>query len=107
MNRYLVLIHFASKAARTADEAQLMIRVRDAVRSGLQECEAVLTSPAALAFCGLSALSPEELWSAMRVPLASQDNLSIIELGREIVTTHPGLTSWQARTRWMKAPGRS
>lgn len=105
MNRYLVLLHFASKIARNEDPDARLVPINEAMRRELQDCECTLSSEVALAFCGVSAKSADELLGSLRIRVLRQDNLSIIELGTEIVTTHPGLAAWQARTAWIPRKG--
>lgn len=101
MKRYLVLVHFASKFSRESDSVARMQSIMEAVRRSLDDCETAMTSEFGVAVCGLSARSATDLWTALQLPVFRQDNLSVIELGAAIATTHPGLAAWQARTAWL------
>ncbi len=107
MHRYLVLIHFASKWTRD-DIATIGPKVIAAVRGALDDSETVLTTPQAIGVCGVSSKSARELWTALQLPLFRQDNVSVVTLGEDVVTTHPGFSEWDSRTRWLSrmAPGR-
>ena len=101
MNRYLVLIHFASRWSREKDPAARGAQVLAAIRGVLDDCETVLTEDHAIGVCGLSRKSAREVWAALQLPVFRQDNLSVISLGRDISTIHPGFADWDARTRWL------
>jgi uncharacterized protein (DUF1684 family) len=101
LKRYLVLIHFASRISRNPEVASQVRAIRDIVRRELGDAEAILNAETALAFCGMSALDAHGLWKALRLPIAGEDTLSVIEISANIASSHPGLSSWQVQTRWL------
>ncbi len=108
MARYLVLLHLASPSSRDKATAPARFKlIHETVNASLQECEAVLTSPAALGFAGVSGKTAREVWQGLNALLAPQDNLSVIELGRDIATTHPGLQKWDSNTIFLTKTDKS
>lgn len=101
MNRYLVLIHLASKPSREKGMSELGPTLISAIRGALDDCETILTAPQALGVCGLSAKPPREIWDSLRVLLRAEDNISVVAVGADVVTSHPGFADWDGRTRWM------
>jgi hypothetical protein len=101
LKRYLVLIHFASKISRNPEAASQVRAIRDMVRRELRDAEAILNAETALAFCGMSALDAHGLWKALRLLIAREDTLSVIEISTNIASSQPALSSWQVQTRWL------
>ncbi|WP_167735679.1 MULTISPECIES: hypothetical protein [unclassified Herbaspirillum] len=94
--KYLVLVHLASKITRN-DLPAIATAVLQAIKSNLDDVEAVLTSEAAIAMTGLSSAGSDSIFRAIGSALRSGDNLSVLELGDDIVTSHPGLATWRNR----------
>ncbi len=95
-DRYLVLIHFAAKVTR-ANLSEVAVQVTRAVRTTLQNSEAICSTSASVAFVGESRASADSLFRLLASDLRPGDNLSIFSLGEGIATSHPGLHRWAHR----------
>jgi hypothetical protein len=103
MKRYLVLIHLAAKFEKL-ELVERSTALLQAMKFNLDDMAPVLTAEKGFAFVGTSnEADASALWKKIVVStkLARQDNISVIELGRDIVTTHPGLSQWQSETRFL------
>jgi len=96
--KYLVLVHLASKITRN-DLHAIATTVLQAIKSNLDDVEAVLTSEAAIAMTGMSGNGSDSIFRGIRSALRSGDNLSVLELGDDIATSHPGLGAWRDQQR--------
>jgi len=94
--KYLVLVHLASKITRN-DLPAIASAVLQAIKSNLDDVEAVLTSEAAIAMTGLSGSDRDSIFRNIAAGLRSGDNLSVMELTGSITTSHPGLHAWMGR----------
>jgi hypothetical protein len=92
--RYLVLVHFAARLTRE-NISQVAGNVAASIRLNLGNTEAVITSDAMVGIAGTSANEPADIFREIAKDLRRGDNLSVIELGTRITTSHPGLHSWQ------------
>ncbi|WP_443113332.1 hypothetical protein [Herbaspirillum seropedicae] len=97
-SRYLVLINFAAKLSRQHLSAVSAV-TNSTVRSALGDCEAIFVSEMAVAFVGLSGEEPGHLFKLMAARLREGDHLSVIALGNELMTSHPGLMGWYVRQK--------
>lgn len=99
MNRYLVLIHLAAKTD-TATPAQRAISLHSAMNALLDEMETVLTSDKGFAFACVSPKSSADLWKSVTGAFKHwpQDNITVLEVGSDITSTHRGVQNWQAKT---------
>lgn len=99
MKRYLVLVHLAA-AFPKAELTTRAAAMHAALKSTLDTMETVLTADRGFAFACLSAKPAAELWKSIvaQGTFARQDNISVVELGFDICTTHPGLASWHQQT---------
>ncbi|MBP1316318.1 hypothetical protein [Herbaspirillum sp. 1130] len=108
--RYLVLVHLAAKPTRK-HLTDVAIQLGATIKSNLRQCEAVCLTATSLAFVGESPLSADSLFRQMAAGLHSGDNLSVLALGNEFATTHPGLYAWarlrSAQEHRMPTPARS
>ena len=95
---YLVLVKFAAVLSRD-NLATVAPAVRAAVSQSLSSTEAIFTSIAAVAFVGKSTAQADSLFRLIGPGLHPGDELSVIELGREIATSHRGLHNWAERLR--------
>lgn len=91
--RYLVLIHLAAKASRE-NLPCVASQLGDSIRNNLSNSEAICTTPVSLAFVGLSPASADSLFRSIAAALRPGDNLSVMELGKAITTSHPGVRRW-------------
>lgn len=102
MKRYLVLVHMAAAFPKTelVTRATAMHR---AMKSLLDDMETVLTADKAFAFTCVSSKTSKELWTAIvaAAVFGRQDNISVLELGYDISTTHPGLSGWNQTTGFL------
>lgn len=92
--RYLVLVHFASRLTRD-NLTSIATCVVKAVRENLENTEAVMTSDTAVAMIGNSAADPKSLFREIGTCMRSGDNLSILSIGDNVITSHPGLANWR------------
>jgi hypothetical protein len=92
--KYLVLVHFAARLTRE-NLSQVAGGLATTIRRNLENCEAVLTSDAMVAMIGLSLAKPEDIFRSIAGDLRRGDNLSVLEVGAEVITSHPGLAAWQ------------
>lgn len=87
--KYLVLVHWASKGSRNNLE-HVARHLNDALKMNLSGTVTVLTSIAAVAVMGMSSKTAAQLFSEIAPCLYTGDNLSVMELGDDIATSHPG-----------------
>lgn len=95
-DRYLVLIHFAAEATRS-NLSEVAVQVTRAVRSTLQNSEAICSTSSSVAFVGESRASADSLFRSLAGDLRPGDNLSVLSLGQGIATSHSGLHKWATR----------
>lgn len=95
MKRYLVLVHLAAKIEK-ADLATRATALLRALQQNLDNMETVLTAEKAFAFAGTSHKTANELWTLIgkAAALARQDNITVLEVGSDICTTHLGFQKW-------------
>lgn len=95
MKRYLVLVHLAAKFEKVdlAIRATALLR---AMQQNLDNMETVLTAEKAFVFAGISSKSAKEIWTAIGTAAVTgrQDNITVLEVGSDICTTHHGFQKW-------------
>lgn len=99
MKRYLILIHLAAKT----EEVPLPKRVlslHTAMSTLLDDMETVLTSDKGFAFVCTSPKTAADLWKAVVASFKNwpQDNITVLELGFDITSTHRGVQQWNSKT---------
>lgn len=99
MKRVLVLIHFASKLSRE-NMATVGVRVAPIVRDNLGNFAGVFSSDIAFGCVGTTDKGIDELVKTLiqALSLKSGDNVSVLELGMSIISTHRSLMEWQGQT---------
>lgn len=99
MKRYLVLVHLAAAFPKT-ELVQRATAMHSALKRLLDDMETVLTAEKAFAFACFSDKTAQELWKSITSAaiFGRQDNISVVEVGLDIFTTHPGLAAWQSKT---------
>ncbi len=99
MKRYLVLVHLAAAFPKTEFVARATA-MHGAMKSLLDNMETVLTAEKAFAFACVSDKSATDLWKAIigAAVFGNQDNISVVEVGFDISTTHKGLMAWNRET---------
>lgn len=65
------------------------------------DAEAVLSTEQACIFCVTDSVSAHDVFKKVAGGLARPDQLSIVEVGRDIASSHPGLQKWHGDTRWL------
>jgi|GEM_PF-2197801 len=102
MKRYLVLVHLATAFPKTEFAARATA-MHKAMTSLLDNMETVLTAEKAFAFACVSEKSSKELWAAIvaAAVFGRQDNISVLEIGYDISTTHAGLSGWNQSTGFL------
>ncbi len=108
MKRVIVLVHFASKLSREQMGAT-GLRVAQALRARLGHFAGVFTSDIAMGAVGTTDSSCSDLMQALLkdMQLPRGDNISVMELGMSVVTTHSGLSQWQGQTDFVAFLGGS
>lgn len=108
MKRVLILIHFASKLNRQT-MAPTGARLAPLVMAQLQDSAGVFTSDIALGVTGITHQPSDALLRSLvaSLGLTTGDNISVLELGPVIISTHPGLTSWANRTQMVSVRAES
>ena len=66
----------------------------------IPKAEAVFTDPDAVAFAFVDSVGAKGAWDKLNEGLSRGDQLSVLELGEQIMTIHPGLMEWNVKTRW-------
>lgn len=104
MKRVLVLIHFANKLTREA-MAPMGVKAAAAIKARLQRCAGVFSSDIAFGFVGVATGDTGDLLKALvkDICLKTGDNISVMELTTDIISTHPGLMEWQGSTVMVSA----
>lgn len=99
MKRVLVLIHFTAKREGAAF-LQIGKTAIAAVQSNLTDSAAFLNSNICFGFVGFTPLEVSDLHKVLAKAIAPKigDNISVLELDDNIISTHPGLMEWQATT---------
>jgi hypothetical protein len=100
MKRVLVLINLAAK--RSPEELAATARsVLSAMQTNLDQMETIFTSTVAFGFVGVTSKDFSELHKTLNkgTNLRSGDNISVMELGILVISTHPGLHSWNGATQ--------
>ena len=69
------------------------------MRSVYPEAETVFTDAHAVAFAFVDSVGAKEAWDKLNKGLLRGDQLSVLQLGEQIVTRHPGLMEWNVKTR--------
>lgn len=108
MKRVLILIHFASKLTRE-NMGPMGIKAASCVKAQLDDFAGVFSSDIAFGFVGVTTADTSDLIKALikDIGLKTGDNISVMELTENIISTHPGLMEWQAATSFVAALGRS
>jgi hypothetical protein len=91
--KYLVMVHIASRLNRS-NLAVAAQQIAGAIQSNLFGCEAVMTSEICICVVGSADADAGGLFAAIAPGLRSGDNLSVIEMGEAVMTSHPGLAQW-------------
>ena len=106
--RVLVLVHFAAKrdGAGFVNIGKAPVA---AIQQELMEPTAFLNSNICFGFAGVSRLDVGELHKALSKAIGPRvgDNVSVLELDDNIISTHPGLMEWQAKTVRLSPPEQS
>lgn len=93
---YIVLVHFAAKLSRQ-NLAAIAPGVNAAIRSALSDCEPVLVGDTCVAFLGSAQSAAPAIFKEVASGLRLGDHLSVIELGDDLVTSHPAALAWHLR----------
>lgn len=104
MKRVLVLINLAAK--RTDAELISIGRTTlSAMQAQLDQMATVFTSISAFGFVGISNKDCKELLTTLdkQLGLRSGDNISVLELAENVISTHRGLMEWQSATVMVSA----
>lgn len=104
--RYFALIYLqthssreaAQRSAEAAENAQKLVTH---VRSIYPDAEAIFTHPNAVIFALMDSVPADDVWKKLAPGLRGNDLLSVVEVGRDIVANHPGLATWNSRTRFL------
>jgi hypothetical protein len=104
VKRFMAVVHLRSPWSRPGikptdqppqeDAARFATRVR----SCYPEAEAILSIEHGCIFC-LTDSSAKEVWKKLAPGLFRTDNLSILEIGSDVCSSHPGLQQWDWLTR--------
>jgi hypothetical protein len=103
--RYFALIYLqtaatraaAERAAESGEEAQKLVRH---VRSIYPEAKAVFTHPNAAIFAFVDSASAEGIGRKLAPGLGAGTVFSIIPVGTDVWTNHPGLQAWMRDTKF-------
>lgn len=100
MKRVLILIHFANKLTRD-NLAMTGAKVAPCVTANLDECAGIFSSDIAFGFVGVTQKDISDLLKTLikAIGLKTGDNISVIELTENIISTHPGLMQWNGATQ--------
>ena len=98
MKRFLVLIHLAGKTADSP--AQRMAKLHSTLTSMLDDAECAFTSDKGFAMACTSPKTDEALWKSLveACKLVTQDNITVMELGLSITSSHRGVRQWASKT---------
>lgn len=107
MKRVLVLIHFANKLTRE-NMGPMGLKAASCTKARLDNFAGVFSSDIAFGFAGVTALGTGELLKALikEIGLKTNDNISVLELTEDIISTHQSLMEWQAATSYVSALSR-
>lgn len=107
MKRVLVLIHFANKLTRE-NMAPMGLKAANCVKARLDNFAGVFSSDIAFGFVGVTSQSTDELLKALvkDIGLKSGDNISVLEMTENIISTQASLMEWQAATSFVAGLGR-
>lgn len=108
MKRVLVLIHFASKLTRE-NLGPMGLKAASCAKARLENFAGVFSSDIAFGFAGVTTMDTGDLLKALwkDIGLKTGDNISVLELTENIISTHQGLMEWQMATSFVAALGRS
>ena len=108
MKRVLVLIHFASKLTRD-NMAAAGLKAATCTKARLDNFAGVFSSDIAFGFAGVTAMDTSDLLKALwkDIGLNTGDNISVLELTENIISTHQGLMEWQSATGFVAALAKS
>ncbi len=103
MKRVLILIHLASAESRNK-LTTMAPKITATAQDLLGDCTTAFTSQVALGFAGTTELAIAKVFErfVQRCGLMSQDNVSVVEIGADITSSHPGLSTYQTKT-WFVA----
>ncbi len=103
--RYFALIYLQSKATRAAaeraadssEEAQKLVRH---VRGLYPEAVAVFTHPNAVIFAFVDSADAGTIFRKLAPGLGTGTVFSVLPVGADVCSNHPGLQSWMRDTQW-------
>ncbi len=107
MKRVLVLIHFANKLTRD-NMGPMGLKAATCAKARLDNFAGVFSSDIAFGFAGVTALPTDDLLKLLvkDIGLKTGDNISVLELTEDIISTHQGLMEWQGATSFVAGLGR-
>lgn len=107
MKRVLILIHFANKLTRE-NMGSMGVKAASSVKARLEHFAGIFSSDIAFGFVGVTSSDNSDLLKALvkDIGLKTGDNISVLELTENVISTHQGLVEWQGATGFVAALGR-
>ena len=103
--RYFAMIYLQSAATRAAaeraaDSGEAAQKLVKHVRSLYPDSVAVFTHPNAVIFALVDSVGADAVFRKLGPGLGTGTVFSVVPVGADVCTNHPGLQSWMRDTQW-------